>query len=149
MAIGLFDHIKEITSNQNPKYWDTLEEGDKKTYSIYMILRFLSMNPDWIEIISEVQPYAQNLPPKDFHKLMINLLPKGRHYLKYTKGKNDSKYEKWLVELIAKNFDCSTNSATEYCDILYSTKEGRESILDLCQRYGIDKKEITKLKLKV
>jgi hypothetical protein len=149
MAKGLFDHIKEITSNQNPKYWDTLEEGDKKTYSIYMILRFLSMNPDWIEIISEVQPYAQNLKPQDFHKLMINLLPKGRHYLKYTKGKNDSKYEKWLVELISKNFECSSTSAIEYCDILYSTKEGRESILDLCNRYGIEKKQITKLKLKV
>ena len=32
MAKSLFDHIKAITSEQNPKYWDTLEEADKKTW---------------------------------------------------------------------------------------------------------------------
>jgi hypothetical protein len=146
---GLFDHVKEITNNQDPKYWDKLEESDKKTYSKYMLLRFLSMNPDWIELISEIQPYAQGLEPRDFHKLMINLIPKGRHFLKYTKGKKDSKYEKWLVDLIRESFECSSSTAIEYCEILYSTKEGRESILDLCTRYGIEKKQITKLKLKV
>lgn len=146
---GLFDHIQEITSNQDPKYWDKLEEGDKKTYSKYMIYRFLSMNPDWIELLSEVQPYVQSLEPKDFHKLLIQIIPKGRYYLKYTKGVKDSKYEKSLVELIKQNFECSSSTAIDYCEILYSTKEGRESILDLCTRYGMDKKEITKLKLKV
>ena len=37
----------------------------------------------------------------------------------------------------------------EYVEILYSTREGRESIKSICEKYGIDKKEITKLKLKV
>ena len=47
---SLFDHITHITQIQDPKYWDKLEEGDKKTWSNYMIHRFLSMNPDWIEV---------------------------------------------------------------------------------------------------
>ena len=62
----LFDHIKAITSIQDPKYWDKLEEGDKKTWSNYMIHRFLSMNKDWIEVLSEIQPYTQVLEPKQF-----------------------------------------------------------------------------------
>lgn len=33
--------------------------------------------------------------------------------------------------------------------ILYSTKSGRESIKELCDKYGIEKKQITKLKLKL
>ena len=41
MAKGLFDHIKAITSEQNPKYWDILEDDDKKTWSNYMVHRFL------------------------------------------------------------------------------------------------------------
>ena len=37
----------------------------------------------------------------------------------------------------------------DYCEILYATREGRENIKYLCEKYGVDKKEITKLKLKV
>ncbi len=43
----------------------------------------------------------------------------------------------------------SLKEAEEYCEILYSTREGRENIKYICERYGIDKKQITKLKLKV
>ena len=145
----LFDHIKAITSEQDPKYWDKLEEADKKTFSNYMIHRFLSMNPDWIEILSEIQPYTQTLEPKQLYLVMIGLLPKGRHYLKYTKGKNDTKYESWLIDLIKKDFLCSKKEAEDYTEILYSTREGRENIKYICEKYGIEKKQITKLKLKV
>jgi len=48
MPKSLFDHVKAITNEQNPKYFDTLEEADKKTWSNYMLLRFLSMKYEWI-----------------------------------------------------------------------------------------------------
>ena len=149
MAKSLFDHIKEITSVQNPTYWDTLEDGDKKTWSNYMIHRFLSMNPDWITVLSEIQPYTQVLEPKQLYLALIGLLPKGKYYLKYTKGKGETKYENWLVELIVQEFTCSKKQAFEYLEIFYSTREGRENIKYICEKYGIEKKEITKLKLKV
>ena len=149
MAKSLFDHIKAITSEQNPDYWATLDEGDKKTWSNYMIHRFLSMNKDWIQVLSEIQPYTQVLEPNALYLALIGLLPKGRHYLKYTKGKNDAKYEGWLVELIIKEFTSSKKEALEYLEIFYSTREGRENVKYICEKYGIDKKEITKLKLKV
>lgn len=149
MAKTLFDHIKAITSEQNPNYWNTLEDEDKKTWSNFMIHRFLSMNSEWVELLSEIQPLTQTLDPKSLYLVMIGLLPKGKYYLKYVKGKKDGKYEKWLVELIRQDYQCSTNQAEEYVEILYSTKEGREHIKYTCERYGIEKKQITKLKLKV
>ena len=149
MAKTLFDHIKEITSVQNPNYWDTLEESDKKTFSNYMIHRFLSMNSDWIEVLSEIQPYTQTLEPKQLYLALIGILPKGRYYLKYTKGKNDTKYESWLVDLIKQDFLCSQKEAEEYLEILYSTREGRENIKYICEKYGIESRQITKLKLKI
>lgn len=145
----LFDHIKAITQEQNPNYWETLDESDKKTWSNYMIHRFLSMNPDWIQVLSEIQPYTQVLEPKQLYLALIGLLPKGRHYLKYTKGKNDVKYEKWLIELVVREFMCSVRESEEYLEIFYSTKEGRENIKYICEKYGVDTKQITKLKLKV
>ena len=149
MAKTLFDHIKAVTQFQDPKYWDKLEESDKKTWSNYMIHRFLSMNPDWIETISEIQPFTQTLEPKQLYQLLIGLLPKGRYYLKYTKEKKETKYESFLLELIKQDFQCSSSEALDYCEILYATREGRENIKYLCEKYGVDKKEITKLKLKV
>jgi len=145
----LFDHITNITSVQNPKYWDSLEDADKKTWSNYMVHRFLSMNPDWIEVLSEIQPYTQVLEPKQLYLALIGILPKGRYYLKYTKGKKSEKYESWLVDLLINEFMCSTKEAEDYCEILYSTKEGKENIKYICEKYGIDKKQITKLKLKI
>ena len=149
MAKSLFDHIKAVTQFQDPKYWDKLEDDDKKTWSNYMVHRFLSMNPDWIEVLSEIQPYTQVLEPKQLYLSLIGIIPKGRYFLKYTKGKKDNKYESWLVDLIIQDFMCSSKEAEDYCEILYSTKEGRENIKYICERYGIDKKQITKLKLKV
>lgn len=146
---SLFDHIKMITQTQDPNYWDTLEDADKRTWSNYMVHRFLSMNSDWIEVLSEIQPYTQVLEPEQLYLALIGIIPKGRHYLKYTKGKGENKYEGWLLDLIKKDFLCSKKEAIEYCEILYSTREGRENIKYICEKYGIEKKSITKLKLKV
>jgi len=148
-AKTLFDHIKAVTQFQDPKYWDKLEESDKKTWSNYMIHRFLSMNPDWIEVLSEIQPYTQVLEPKQLYLSLIGIIPKGRYFLKYTKGKKENKYESFLIDILIQDFQCSTKEAEDYCEILYSTREGRENIKYICEKYGIDKKQITKLKLKV
>jgi len=149
MAKGLFDHIKQITNVQDPKYWDKLEEEDKKTWSNYMVLRFLSMKHEWIETIATVQPYLQEVPPKAMYLALIDLLPKGRHFMKYMKPKGADKYEGWLVELVAKHYEVSKLQSEEYLKIFYSTKSGKEKILQLCEDYGTDPKVIKKLKIKV
>ena len=74
MAAGLFDHIKQITNVQNPKYWDTLEDADKKTWSNYMVLRFLSMKYEWVETIATLQPHIQEIPPKAMYLCLIDLI---------------------------------------------------------------------------
>lgn len=149
MAASLFDHIKQITNVQNPNYWDTLDESDKKTWKNYMIFRFLSMNTDWIDLIAEIQPYVQKLPPKTLYRMFIDLIPKGRHFLKYVKGSKTTNYEGWLQEIVVKEFKCSIREGDEYLDILHASRSGREEIRKLCERYGIEPKQIKKLKLKV
>ena len=149
MPKSLFDHIKAVTSEQRIDYWDTLEDADKKSWSNYMVHRFLSMNSEWIEVLSEIQPYTQTLEPKQLYLALIGIIPKGRHFLKYTKGKGENKYESWLIDLIKQDFQCSLKEAEDYCDILYSTRSGRENIKYICEKYGLDTKQITKLKLKV
>jgi len=147
MAVTLFDHIKMITQTQDKKYWDKLDESDKKTWSSYMVFRFLSMNPEWVTTIAQLQPYLQEVPPKACYLALIDVIPKTRAFLKYMKAKGEDTYEKWLVELINKHYSTSTLESEEYVKILYSTKSGRERIKELCNMYGVDTKQITKLKL--
>lgn len=148
-AKKLFDHLNAITAEQDPNYFDTLSEEDLKSWSNFMINRFLSMKSEWVELIASLLPLTQTLQPKEMYKLYINVLPKGKQYLKYTKGKSEDKYEEFLVELIKKDFVVPESQALEYIDILYSTREGRENIKYICEKYGVEKKQITKLKLKI
>ena len=59
---SLFDHINQVTSIQNKTYWKRISDEDKKTWSNFMVNRFLSMNSNWIELVNEVQQY--DLPPE-------------------------------------------------------------------------------------
>ena len=144
----LFDHIKQITDTQNPKYWDTLEEGEKKTFSNYMILRFLSMKYEWVELIGELQPYLQELPPKTLYLTLIDLIPKSRTFLKYIKPTKGEDYESWLIEMIGKYYGVSLLEAEEYVGILYAIKDGHSKIKEIAEMHGIEEKVIKKLKLK-
>ncbi len=147
MARNLFDHIKAITQIQNKNYWDTLDESDKKTWSNYMVFRFLSMNPDWVLMVAQLQPYLQELPPKACYLALIDIIPKTRAFLKYMKAKSADTYETWLVDLVSKHYECSELSAETYLKILYSTKAGKTWIKELSEMYGTETKIITKLKL--
>jgi len=148
-AKKLFDHLNAITSEQDPNYFDKLSEEDMKSWSNFMINRFLSMKPEWVELIATLLPLTQTLQPKEMYKLYISVIPKGKQFLKYTKGKAQDKYEEFIIELIKKEFQCSEKEALEYIEVLYSTREGRENIKYICEKYGTDKKQITKLKLKI
>jgi hypothetical protein len=148
-AKKLFDHINAITTEQNPNYFDKLSEEDLKSWSNFMINRFLSMKPEWVELIATLLPLTQTLQPKEMYKLYISVIPKGKYYLKYIKGKGEEKYEEFLVDLIKKEFVCSEKEANDYIEVLYSSREGRENIKYICEKYGTDKKQITKLKLKI
>jgi hypothetical protein len=148
-AKKLFDHLTALTSEQDPNYFDKLSEEDVKSWSNFMINRFLSMKPEWVELIASIQPLTQSLDPREMYKLYINILPKGKQYLKYTKGKAEDKYEQFLIDLIKKEYDCSERQANEYAEVLYSSRDGRENIQYICERYGLTKKEISKLKLKI
>jgi hypothetical protein len=148
-AKKLFDHLNALTSEQNPKYFDTLSEEDLKSWSNFMINRFLSMKPEWVELIASLQPLTQSLEPMEMYKLYINVLPKGKQYLKYIKGKAEDKYEQFLIDLIKKEYNCSERQANEYAEVLYASREGRENMQYICEKYGLVKKEISKLKLKI
>jgi hypothetical protein len=143
----LFDHINVITQTQDPKYFSKITDADKKTWSTYMILRFLSMNYDWVELVAELDPITTGiqLRPDMVYRLLIDILPKGRVFLKYMKSENDVMYNKTVIELLVKYYEISKKQAMEYLDIFYSTPKRLESLKKIISMYGKNEKEIDKL----
>ncbi len=144
---SLFDHIKEITSVQKPNYWDTLSDGDKKTWSNYMVHRFLSMKMDWIELVNELQKY--NLKPKELYKIYTNILPKGKQWLKYIKGENKMQYADWLVNVVANEMKVSKKEAYEAVDMYMLSEGGMLELREICVKWGVEPKKIEKAGLNI
>ena len=137
---SLFDHIKQITAVQNPKYWEEISDEDKKSWSNYMTHRFLSMNMDWVELVNELQKY--NLKPKELYKLYTNVLPKGKQWLKYTKGKSDMKYPEWLINIMRNSDESSRREAIDAIDMLMLTEGGMMELGETARKWGIEERKI-------
>tara|TARA_B100001113_G_scaffold337126_1_gene318017 strand:- start:444 stop:938 length:495 start_codon:yes stop_codon:yes gene_type:complete len=144
---SLFDHIREVTAVQKVDYFDSLSVDDRKSWSNYMVNRFLSMKMEWVELVNELQKYK--LEPKELYKLYINILPKGKQWLKYTKGRNDMNYPNWLVNIVSNDMEVSKQEAKEAIDMYYLTEGGMAELGQLARKWGVEPKKIEKAGLNV
>ena len=142
---SLFDHIKQITDVQNPNYWNDISDDDKKSWSNYMVNRFLSMKMDWVEIVNEIQRYP--LQPKELYKVYTDILPKKRQWLKYVKGDKKMKYPKWVYEIVAKHLEVSLREAAGAVEVYEISHGGQAELTDILIKYGRTEEEIRKIGL--
>jgi len=141
--LTLFDHISNLTSNKVS--WEKLSIEDRKSYSPFMVLRILSMDPDLLEACAELdQHIISNMSARDSYKLLFDILPKRKFYLKYIKGKKEMKYHPELVNLIVKYFQISTGEAVEYLNI-YTEPDNLSDLKLILKKYGNDDKNIKRL----
>ena len=147
-VLGLFDHLKALTERSSPNYWETISESDRKTFSPYMINRFLSMNMDWVDFVDTLQRFTIGLlKPRDVFRLFDDILPKGRIFLPYVKAKETRPIPDAMADLIAMDCECSLFTAKEYCRVMLMSPAGREELISLMNMYGmqtIDQKKLKK-----
>jgi hypothetical protein len=136
---SLFDHINEIRTGKNREYFKTLSDADKKTWSNYMVCRFLSMQMSIVDSVNELQYYQDKLEPEQFYRLCIMIVPSGRGYYPYIK-KSTEKYNKALLELLCLHFKESERNVLEYVSLL-----SRSDIMTILKQYGYDTDRIEEL----
>jgi len=140
----IFDHIAHLTHKK--KSWDKLSKLDQKSFSPYLINRWLSMNEGLIEIIDMFQQYTIGpLSKKHVYQLYYDVLPQANVRAKYIKGKKADKYNKDLVTFVKDHYETSKREAEGMIDILILTNEGLQSLVDAMKIYGKTEKEIKKL----
>ena len=123
------------------KHWNDFTEDEQKKFSPFIINRWLSMDKDFIEIVNVFQKYAiGTLEPREVYKWYCDVLPRGKRFNKYIKGKKDKKYDNELVEIMSNHFECSKLQTKQHLELI--SKEELKSILEM---YGKDKKTIKRL----
>jgi hypothetical protein len=123
------------------KHWNDFTEDEQKKFSPFIINRWLSMDTEFIEIVNIFQKYAiGTLEPREVYKWYCDVLPKGKRFNKYIKGKRDKKYDKELIQIISEHFQCSKLQTHEYIELI-----NKEELKNILEMYGIDKKKIKRL----
>ena len=138
----IFDHLAGITDKKRD--WSKLSEADRKSFSPYIVNRWLSMNMELIEIVDMFQQYTiGELDIKHVYQLYHEILPKQKFFTKYIKGKSEDKYNKELIELIASHYQVSKREAMDYIVMLYDSNQ--DVLIDIFRNYGKNDKEIKNL----
>ena len=135
----IIDWINQLLVHK--KHWDEFTEDEQKKFSPFIINRWLSMDKDFIEIVNYFQKYSiGTLEPREVYKWYCDMLPKGKRFNKYIKGKRDKKYDKELIDMISNHFECSKLHVEEYLDFL-----SQSDLNIILSKYGKDKKTIKRL----
>ena len=139
-AFNIFDWLKEITLKKSN--WNSFTDEQKEQFIPYMVNRFLSMSPEYVDIVNIVQkiPYTEK---ERIYKVYKSLIPKKNIYLKYIKSKTPT-YPQKLLEYMANYAECSQKEAKEYIPLL-----GKDNVKNVLINLNVDKKEITKLTQKL
>jgi hypothetical protein len=69
------------------------------------------------------------------------MIPSGRYYFRYIKGKSEETSDESIVQLLQQEYSCSKSTAIDYYHILTCIKEGEEYKKYLKEKYGFKGKE--------
>jgi len=123
------------------KHWNEFTDDEQKKFSPFIINRWLSMDKEFIEIVNYFQKYSiGTLESREVYKWYCDILPKGKRFNKYIKGKKDKKYNTELIDILVTHFECSKSQVKDYLEFL--TKKDLKNIL---MKYGVETKKIKRL----
>ena len=123
------------------KHWDDFTEDEQKKFSPFIINRWLSMDKDFLEIVNFFQKYSiGTLEPREVYKWYCDMLPKGKRFNKYIKGKKDKKYNTELLDIMVTHFECSKSQVKDYLDLI-----AKDELIEILEKYGMNEKTIKRL----
>ena len=135
----IFNWINEILVSK--KHWNEFTEDEQKKFSPFIINRWLSMDKDFLEIVNYFQKYSiGTLEPREVYKWYCDMLPKGKRFNKYIKGKKDKKYNTELIDIMVTHFECSKSQVKDYLDLI-----AKDELMEILEKYGMNEKTIKRL----
>ena len=135
----IFNWINEILVSK--KHWNEFTEDEQKKFSPFIINRWLSMDNEFLEIVNFFQKYSiGTLEPREVYKWYCDMLPRGKRFNKYIKGKKDKKYNSELLDIMVTHFECSKSQVKDYLDLI-----AKDELIEILEKYGMNEKTIKRL----
>ena len=135
----IFDWINQILVKKT--HWNEFTDDDQKKFSPFIINRWLSMDKDFLEIVNYFQKYSiGTLEPREVYKWYCDMLPRGKRFNKYIKGKKDKKYNTELIDIMVMHFECSKSQVKDYLDLIV-----KDELIEILEKYGMNEKTIKRL----
>ena len=133
---NIFDWLKEINYKKSSS--ESFTDKDWEVWNSYMIHRFISMNPEFVEIANHVQ----EIPPQEknmIYNIYKEYIPKNTKWNKYIKSRV-KQANKDLVEHLRTYFKVSSREILDYLKIL-----DNKEISIILSKMGIEEKLIKQL----
>ena len=135
----IIDWINQVLVHK--KDWNDFTEDEQKSFNTFIINRWLSMDKDFIEIVNFFQKYSiGTLESREVYKWYCDMLPKGKRFNKYIKGKKDKKYNAELIDIMVTHFKCSKSQVKDYLELIY-----KDELIEILEKYGMNEKTIKRL----
>ncbi len=136
---SLSSHIKHITEIQNEDYYDTLTEEEKENFdkSTFFIFEKLGLSIDLIPILNKYKSVLKGVRGKSLYTALIEVIPKGIYTYKQIKKGKVKRYNPIMVDFMVKEYQCSTNTAKEYIEVLEGIGRYDAELERLKSKYGI------------
>jgi hypothetical protein len=136
MKWNIFSWLKEII--QTKSNYKTFTPEQWKSFDCYLINLFLSMNPDYVELVDEIQEVE--FDKEKLYRIYSNFIPRSnKTYSPYIKSKT-LKLKEEKLKYVSSLYEISLKEANDYIDL-----KPKEWFKDLLSKHGLDKKEITKI----
>lgn len=133
------DHILQITQTKDIDYYDSLSDEERKTFSSWLIIKYLSYSFELIPILGEYLPRLNSLRSGELYRVLIEIIPKGNYSYKSIKSKSKKpKYNSLVLELLSKEYQCSKLQSEEYYDVLDEIGELDKTFKELKVKYGLN-----------
>ena len=136
MIKNTFGWMPHINTKKTPI--DEFSDEDWDMFNSYVIHRVLSMNPDYLELVNEVQTILpQN--KKEIYSIYKEFIPKNNKWSKYIKSTTKTK-SKELISYLKGYWECPNKEALEYYNLL-----DKSEIVSILNSIGLNKKDIKQL----
>ena len=138
-AKTIFQHLSGI--KEKKESWESLSEMDKKSFTPFIINRWLSMNMGLLPIINVLQKYTIGvLSAREVYKVYLDVLTKQKTFDKDIKGSKAGKYNKEGLEYLSQWYGVSQREVMDYLEIL-----SKDDVINILMKYGLTEKEAKKL----
>lgn len=87
-------------------------EYKPKEFSAFVLSLFLSEDPNIIKYVNEINKYQFSLTDEIVFKYYVDVIPKGKRYLKFTKKSKESKDKEKMIEELTKTYGISKREAS-------------------------------------